>query len=88
MLLCVLVPGIGVKVCGEDDHELRSGSSLLAEGFPGLAEEPRLDPTLEPIDGMGGFDNVAPRLASEVGPGGQTWNPSPSYRTRYKAGTD
>ncbi|MBI4601486.1 MAG: hypothetical protein HY721_05920, partial [Planctomycetes bacterium] len=60
-----------------------SRTAIYSEGFPGLLAEPALDSTVEPVDGMGGFDNVAPRLAVEVGPGGQVWDPSPSYRTRY-----
>lgn len=68
---------------GDDD-----ASSLLAEGFEGLDAEPGKDPTIEPIDGAGGFDNVAPRLGSEEGPGGLDWDPSPTYRTRYKGVTD
>ncbi len=68
---------------GEDDVTLAP-----AEGFPGLKDEPPKDRWIEPIDGDGGFDNVAPRLAAEEGPGGLEWDPSPTYRTRYKYGRD
>src|SRR2546425_1431234 len=68
---------------GEDDATTR-----LAEGFEGLKSEPTKNTTIEPVDGAGGFDNVAPRLPVEEGPGGLEWDISPSYRTRYKGSTD
>ncbi|MBI4605207.1 MAG: hypothetical protein HY721_24850 [Planctomycetes bacterium] len=68
---------------GEDD-----ASTRLAEGFEGLDAEPGKDTTIEPVDAAGGFDNVAPRLGAEDGPGGLEWDPSPTYRTRYKGSTD
>ena len=68
---------------GEDD-----ATSALMEGFPGLRSEPSKNRWIEPVDGSGGFDNVAPRLSVEEGPGGLDWDLSPTYRTRYKSGTD
>jgi RHS repeat-associated protein len=73
----------GLSETGDDD-----ASSRLAEGFEGLDAEPGKDTSIEPVDGSGGFDNVAPRLGAEEGPGGLEWDPSPTYRTRYKGGTD
>src|SRR5262245_9310186 len=73
----------GLSETGGDD-----ATSRLAEGFEGLDAEPAKNTTIEPVDGAGGFDNVAPRLGSEEGPGGLDWDPSPTYRTRYKGGTD
>ena len=66
---------------GGDDQ-----TSRLAEGFPGLGAEPSKNRWIEPVDGSGGFDNVAPRLGGQEGPGGLEWDPSPTYRTRYKSG--
>ncbi len=63
-------------------------TTTLMEGFPGLDAEPSKDRWTEPVDGSGGFDNVAPRLGGQEGPGGLEWDPSPTYRTRYKNGTD
>jgi hypothetical protein len=57
---------------GEDDATTR-----LSEGFEGLKSEPTKNTTIEPVDGAGGFDNVAPRLGSEEGPGGLEWDPVP-----------
>ncbi len=68
---------------GEDD-----ASSALAEGFEGLTAEPAKNLMIEPIDGAGGFDNVAPKLAVEEGPGGLEWDLSPTYRTRYSGETN
>src|SRR3989454_8324805 len=68
---------------GEDDATTR-----LSEGFEGQKSEPTKNTTIEPVDGAGGFDNVAPRLGAEDGPGGLEWDPSPTYRTRFKGGTD
>ncbi|MBI4257903.1 MAG: hypothetical protein HY619_03015 [Thaumarchaeota archaeon] len=68
---------------GEDDV-----TSILAEGFPGLRDEVGKNFSIEPVDGSGGLDNVAPRLSAEEGPGGLEFNPSPTYRTRYKGATD
>lgn len=73
----------GLSETGGDD-----ASARLAEGFEGLDSEPGKNTTIEPVDGAGGFDNVAPRLGAEEGPGGLDWDPSPTYRTRYKGGTD
>ena len=73
----------GKSETGEDD-----AFAALAEGFEGLTAEPSIDSMIEPIDGAGGFANVAPNLDLEDGPGGLKWDPSPSYRTRYKGGTD
>src|SRR5436309_15291423 len=67
---------------GEDDATTR-----LSEGFEGLKSEPTKNTTIEPVDGAGGFDNVAPHLGAEEGPGGLEWDPSPTYRTRYKGAT-
>ena len=63
-------------------------TSRLVLGYPGQSATPGKNRWLESIDGNGGFDNVAPRLSPEPGPGGLTWDLSPSYRTRYKKGTD
>jgi RHS repeat-associated protein len=63
-------------------------TTVLMEGFPGLDAEPGKNRWLEPVDGSGGFDNVAPQLSVEEGPGGLEWDPSPTYRTRYKNGTN
>ncbi len=68
---------------GEDD-----ATTMLAEGFPGQHSEPGKDRWIEPIDGSGGLDNVAPRLGAEEGPGGLEWDPSPGYTTRYPDGTN
>jgi hypothetical protein len=73
----------GLSETGGDD-----ASSRLADGFEGLDAEVRKDTAIEPVDGHGGFDNVAPRLGAEEGPGGLDWDPSPTYRTRYKGSTD
>jgi len=43
---------------GDDDVTM-----TLAEGFPGHRVEPKKNRWIEPIDGDGGFDNVAPRFA-------------------------
>src|SRR6267143_3605357 len=50
---------------GEDDATTR-----LSEGFEGQKWEPTKNTTIEAVDGAGGFDNVAPRLPVEEGPGG------------------
>ena len=63
-------------------------TSRLVLGYPGQSATPGKNRWLESIDGNDGFDNVAPRLSPEPGPGGLTWDLSPSYRTRYKKGTD
>jgi hypothetical protein len=73
----------GLSETGDDD-----ASSRLAEGFEGLDAEPGKDTSIEPVDGSGGFDNVAPRLGAEEGPGGLEWDPSATYRTRFQGGTD
>ena len=73
----------GLAESGDDD-----ATSRLAEGFEGLNAEPGKNTTIEPVDGAGGFDNVAPMLGAEEGPGGLDWDPSPTYRTKYKNGTD
>lgn len=67
---------------GEDD-----ASMALAEGFQGI-DEVRRNTAIEPVDGSGGLDNVAPQLSVEEGPGGLEWDPSPTYRTRYKGSQD
>jgi YD repeat-containing protein len=73
----------GLSETGDDD-----ASMTLAEGFEGLDSEPAKNTMIEPVDGSGGFDNVAPRLGAEEGPGGLEWDPSPTYRTRYKGSTN
>ena len=70
--------GIGSKGSSE-------ASSALVLGFPG-GSSPGKNRWLEPIDGVGGFDNVAPRLAIEDGPGGLEWDVSPTFRSAYKGG--
>src|SRR6266850_966824 len=96
---CLLSPNLFSQ---EDDYEFLpphgwgglsetgggDASARLAEGFEGLDSEPGKNITIEPVDGAGGFDNVAPRLGAEEGPGGLDWDPSPTYRTRYKGATD
>ena len=74
------------RILGENGEDART--TMLAEGFPGLRSEVSKNRWLEPVDGAGGFDNVAPRLQAHEGPGGLEWDPSPTYRTRYKNGTD
>ena len=61
---------LSAELRAEDDYEFQSGTSLLAEGFAGLAAEPGKETAIEPVDGAGGFENVAPRLGAEEGPGG------------------
>src|SRR2546428_1948015 len=68
---------------GEDD-----ATTGLSEGFEGQEWEPTRNTTIEAVDGAGGFDNVAPNLPKEEGPGGLEWDVSPSGRTKYKGGTD
>jgi hypothetical protein len=85
----------------EDDYEFvplhawslgetggEDATAMLAEGFPGLSAEPGKDRWIECVDGSGGFDNVAPRLGAEEGPGGLEFDPSPTYRTRFRNGTN
>ncbi len=98
LCLCLLVS----TAYAEDDYEFMPASawrgqsetgendatSALGEGFDGLEDEPGKDLATEPVDGAGGFDNVAPKLGAEEGPGGLDWDPSPTYRTRYKSATD
>jgi len=63
-------------------------TSRLVLGCPGQSATPGKNRWLEPVDGHGGFDNVAPRLAVEDGPGGLEWDLSLTYRTRCENGTD
>src|SRR6266545_455793 len=64
-----------------------NGRHLRRLGWHLTSEMPK-NTIIEPVDGAGGFDNVAPRLSVEEGPGGLEWDPSPTYRTRYKGGQD
>ncbi|HEX9429897.1 MAG TPA: hypothetical protein VF944_05915, partial [Candidatus Bathyarchaeia archaeon] len=73
----------GRSETGEDD-----ASSMLADGFEGLTADMTKNTMIEPVDGNGGYDNIAPTLSVEEGPGGLEWDPSPTYRTRYKGSTD
>ena len=45
---------------GEDDATTR-----LAEGFEGQKDFPTKSTLIEPVDGDGGFDNVAPQLLAD-----------------------
>lgn len=74
------------RILGETGDD--NVTMILAEGFPGLKSEQGKSRWLEPVDGHGGFDNVAPGLSVEEGPGGLEWDVSPTYRTRYKNGTN
>ena len=98
-LASILLPGV---LChAEDDYDFMPAggwenstsvegdqTSRLVDGYPGLSGMPGKNKFLEPVDGSGGFDNVAPSLGIEEGPGGLDWDPSPSYRTRYKGAAD
>jgi RHS repeat-associated protein len=100
-LCCVLGALSDRASAQEDDYEFlplhawslgetggEDATAVLAEGFPGLGSEPGKDRWIEPVDGAGGFDNVAPRLGAEEGPGGLEFDPSPTYRTRFRNGTN
>jgi hypothetical protein len=99
---CLSATGKNLFAQSEDDYEFippqawsgkaetggDDATSALSEGFEGLTAEPTKNVMIEPVDGDGGFDNVAPRLSVEEGPGGLEWDVSPTYRTRYKKGTN
>ena len=102
VLALLAAPAAAPAAAIEDDYQFLPGyatagigstgdleaTSRLVLGYPGQSATPGKNRWLEPIDGHGGFDNVAPRLAVEDGPGGLEWDLSPSYRTRYENGTD